>query len=198
MRACSWFLCALVGCGAAPSLTRERPGLRALAEEGGEPGHWVLGAAGLGLASFVRREDPRSGREEREEELLFGGKLFLERALVPEWLELEASAGAVWIGRGPAGLVVPLELLLKVPFQLTSSIHPYLGAGVALDIEHLEREEETRYLPGLSAAAGGYLWFSDALGLDLELSYTLLAEEEHTGRALKHELGLGVGFVTRF
>lgn len=68
---------------------------------------------------------------------------------------------------------------------------PYLAAGVAVDLQFAQR---VKVLPGISVAAGSYVWFSDQVGMDVELDVNGFFER---GTVLPECL-LAAGPVLRF
>ncbi|MDJ0762869.1 MAG: hypothetical protein QNJ97_07745 [Myxococcota bacterium] len=133
---------------------------------------FFAGAKGTFLASFV----------DGETHLFGGGGLFFEVALGPVELELCARV----LGNGH-GVILPVDLLLKLPFHLTQTIHPFVGLGPTLVPVFLE---ENALHVGLATAIGSYFWISNAWALALEVNYNLVFEGH-----LAHEVMANVGVV---
>lgn len=104
-------------------------------------------------------------------DLLLG--VFVERVLVPGWLELELELP---LRIGPRSqLTLPTALFLKKPLHPAPRVSPYVGVGPGLDLAVRPR---ARVVAGISGVAGTYLWASPRFGLDLDV-------------------GLDVGFVAQ-
>ncbi|MCA9691006.1 MAG: hypothetical protein R3A51_09580 [Nannocystaceae bacterium] len=117
-----------------------------------------------------------------------GGGIFYERELIQNWLEIEPNVGIL---SAPGGVLIPLDLLLKKPFHVHHKVTPYLGVGPA--IEFLIAEERGVF-GGVTATVGLYVWFGKHVGIDIELSYSLVFER---GRLVHNPAG-GVGPVVHF
>ncbi|MDB4972044.1 MAG: hypothetical protein JWN48_385 [Myxococcaceae bacterium] len=135
----------------------------------------ILGAKGL-LASETSRG---------ETELARGAGAFLETTVWHDRLELELSL--VFTTPGDT-LSATFEPLVKVPLHLASFADGYAGGGAVL----LHDEPHGTRL-GAQAVVGSYFWFSDALGVDVDLTFAALPG--HDGI---YELALGLGPVARF
>lgn len=119
--------------------------------------------------------------------------LSYERTLIPRWLEIEISAPvAVLLEEEHTIVAVPIDVHFKKPFHLSPRVTPYVGIGPALDIEVAP---EVKVFYGGSLAVGGYVWFNDSVGLDVEADYNLVVKDDRT---LGQELFLAAGPVVRF
>jgi hypothetical protein len=124
-----------------------------------------------------------------DEPTALGSTLFYERTLIHHWLELEVAVAGLF---NAEHAVWPLDLIAKTPLGFSHlNLEPYLGFGPTLDL--VMGEHESHWYPGLVATAGGYFWFSDHLGVDLDLAYSLLFEEHNV-----HELLTSAGLVAHF
>lgn len=141
-----------------------------------EPAHDILAAKILGGASF----DPEGIAHRRT-----GVAALYEHPFIPHWLEGEISVGAVL---GEHGVFIPVELLLKIPFQLTQRWELYAGAGPAMlvDLDH----EEAYF--GAVVSVGSFLWLSEHFGLLFEIDYIPLYEH-----GAVHEIEGAVGVAWR-
>lgn len=119
--------------------------------------------------------------------------LSYERTLIPRWLEIEISAPvAVLLEEEHTIVAVPIDVHFKKPFHVSRRLTPYVGIGPALDIEVAP---DVKVFYGGSLAVGGYIWFNDSVGLDVEADYNLVVK---TDRTLGQELFLAAGPVVRF
>jgi hypothetical protein len=88
------------------------------------------------------------------------------------------------------GILLPVDLLLKLPFHLTKTIHPFIGFGPILALVFLE-ENAVHF--GLASSLGSYFWISDAWALAVELNYNL-EFEEHIAQEVLANLGVVYGW----
>lgn len=134
--------------------------------------------------------EPSESESESEGERVLrrvGVEVGLERVLVPGWLEAELS---VLVAPGPGGLTLPIDLVLKKPFELSSSVEAFVGLGLAT--EWFEAgEQATAY--GAASQLGMYYWFDPHFGLAFEGEYNLLLHPETA-----HEFVLASGAAIRF
>lgn len=141
--------------------------------------------AWLQLSSPPAEEEPAD--VEREVLRRAGVSLSYERSLIPGWLELEAT---VLFAPGEGGLTLPVDLLLKKPFELSEHVGLFVGLGLAT--EWFEAgERESAY--GLGTQAGGQYWLTPQYGIVLEGEYNLLLQPETV-----HEVVLATGGALRF
>jgi hypothetical protein len=116
-----------------------------------------------------------------------GVEIGLERVLLPGWLEAELS---VLIAPGTGGLTLPIDLVLKKPFEFSPSLEGFIGLGLAT--EWFEAgERETAY--GAASQLGVYYWLDRHFGLAFEGEYNLLLHPETA-----HEFVLASGAAFRF
>ncbi|HWO11934.1 MAG TPA: hypothetical protein VNN80_20715, partial [Polyangiaceae bacterium] len=116
-----------------------------------------------------------------------GISLGYERVLIEGWLEAELN---VLFAPGSGGLTLPVDLLLKTPFELGSSFEASIGVGLAT--EWLTAgEAETAY--GVASQLGGYYWVDPRFAVVLEAEYSLLVQPETA-----HEFVLASGGAFRF
>lgn len=116
-----------------------------------------------------------------------GVSIGVERVLIPGWLDAELS---VLFAPGPNGLTLPIDLVLKKPFELSHSLEAFVGAGLATEWFE-DGEAETAY--GLSTTLGGYYWVDPHIAIVLDGEYNLLLHPETA-----HELVLASGAAVRF
>lgn len=161
--------------------------------EGEEPGANVLSLklAGLEiLAPAVEGAGSVSEEAEAEGERVLrrvGVSLGVERVLVPGWLDAEVS---VLIAPGTGGLTLPIDLVLKKPFEFTHELEGFIGIGLAT--EWFEAgEAETAY--GAASQLGAYYWVDSHFALAFEGEYNLLLSPE-----TEHEFVLASGGAFRF
>jgi hypothetical protein len=124
---------------------------------------------------------------EAEDLRRIGVSLSYERVLIPGWLEGEVS---VLFAPGTGGLTLPVDLLLKKPFELSRRIELFAGLGLAS--EWFEAgERETAY--GLGTQVGGQYWLEPEWAIGLEAEYNLLLHPETA-----HEVVVAAGLAFRF
>ena len=140
---------------------------------------WVLGAKAVQLSEF-----PDEG------EALFGGGIgvFVERTVLDGWMEVELSGSLVRVDGEE--WVIPLDLLLKKPFHF-GLFCPYIAVGPT--VAFVRAEDETEAFFGAAAVLGAYIWFSESVGVDIEVDYAILAEN-----GVQHELTFAAGPTLRF
>ncbi|MGF1510322.1 MAG: hypothetical protein ACFB9M_12555 [Myxococcota bacterium] len=142
-----------------------------------EASTWLLGAKAVQLNVFPEEGDGASGG---------GAGLFVERSVVPGWLEVELSVSVVAI---ESETLLPVDVLFKKPFHF-GPFCPYIALGPTVSIVF---EDGTRAFAGGVAVAGFYLWLGDLWGFDVEVDYALLSEE-----GLQQELTFAAGPTLRF
>ena len=140
--------------------------------------HNIWGAKFVGLSVFNRGHD----------EQYYGPGIFLERVLIPHLLETEVTTAAAMNSHG---VLVPVDILLKKPFNLHPRVEPFIGAGLALAI-HVADGHALMY-PGAIFSGGTSIWLSRHVGLTLEVDYSMMSHE-----GLTTELELAAGAAWRF
>jgi hypothetical protein len=116
-----------------------------------------------------------------------GVSIGVERVLVPGWLDAEIS---VLVAPGSGGLTLPIDLVLKKPFEFSDRIEGFIGLGLAT--EWFEAgESETAY--GAASQLGAYYWVDPHFALAFEGEYNLLLSPE-----TEHEFVLASGGAFRF
>jgi len=145
---------------------------------------WVIGVKAAQVTAF----EPGHGEKHNETVAAFGGGIFVERTIAPWGIDLGLSAVAA---ADHQRTIAPIDLLVKKAWEPGSHWTAYVGAGptVSIDVE----EHGTHAYPGGSVVGGIYVWLSDAVGLDLEIDYALLAEH-----GVAQELQVAVGPMVRF
>jgi hypothetical protein len=163
--------------------------------EAEEEGRNVLSLklAGLEIVAPASEEagGPVSGEEpEAEGDRVLrrvGVSIGVERVLIPGWLDAEVS---VLLAPGSGGLTLPIDLVLKKPFEFSHEVEGFLGLGLAT--EWFEAgESETAY--GVASQLGVYYWMDPHFALALEGEYNLLLSPE-----TEHEFVLASGGAFRF
>jgi hypothetical protein len=138
----------------------------------------------------ITGEEGAAGEEEEgESEVLrrVGVSIGIERVLIPGWLDAELS---VLFAPGPNGLTLPIDLVLKKPFELSQHFEACIGAGLATEW-YEDGRAETAY--GLSTQLGGYYWVDPHWAVVLDGEYNLLLHPETA-----HEFVLASGAAVRF
>jgi hypothetical protein len=161
----------------------------------GEEGRNVvsLKLAGLEIVAPAGEEagGPVSGEEpEAEGDRVLrrvGVSIGVERVLVPGWLDGEIS---VLLAPGSGGLTLPIDLVLKKPFEFSHEVEGFIGLGLAT--EWFEAgDSETAY--GAASQLGVYYWMDRHFALAFEGEYNLLLNPE-----TEHEFVLASGGAFRF
>ena len=147
----------------------------------------VPGVEGSGPITAAEGEGGEAGAEESEVLRRVGVSIGVERVLIPGWLDAEMS---VLFAPGPNGLTLPIDLVLKKPFELGQHLEACIGAGLATEW-YEDGKAETAY--GLSTQVGGYYWIDPHWAVVLDGEYNLLLHPETA-----HELVLASGAAVRF
>lgn len=149
-----------------------------------EHGELLLGAKGaFGLELLDRPEaEPDVVR------VAAGGGAYVEDSLVAGWIELEVGVVAV---RAEGETVLTLEPLLKKPFHLDVRVDLYVGVGPVLGLA-FDDEGRSELVVGGLLALGAYLWVTDELGIDVDVTGQVAWIGEPAA-----ELALGLGAVLR-
>ncbi len=138
-----------------------------------EGGHrFFVGAKGSYLAGFAEEETHHFG----------GGGLFFEVLAVPHWLEIELF---VRVMGNSHGVILPIDLLLKVPVHINDVFHPFIGLGPTV-VPSFIGDAAVHF--GGVVALGSYFWVSPSFAIVAELNYNLVYEH-----GLVHEAGVNVG-----
>lgn len=145
-------------------------------EHEGEERRWVFGAAFVGLGPVAQKEEATAA---------IGGGVFGEYTFVPGWFQ--AEVGVRFLAEGKEKTVMPIDILLKKPFELDHSAEAFIAAGATI-VPTIAGEGETT--AGVATAVGSYFWVSQHVGLVFEVNYNLLFEEEPLS-----ELGGAVGIA---
>ena len=169
---------------------------RGRAEHAGaeEEGRNVLSLELAGLEIVAPAEEtggPVSGEEsEADGDRVLrrvGVSIGVERVLVPGWLDAEIS---VLVAPGSGGLTLPIDLVLKKPFEFSHRVEGFIGLGLAT--EWFEAgESETAY--GAASQLGVYYWVDPHFALAFGGEYNLLLNPEK-----EHEFVLASGGAFRF
>jgi hypothetical protein len=161
-----------------------------------DEGHNVISLKLAGLELVVPDVEgggtvtPEGGEgSEEESEVLrrVGVSIGIERVLIPGWLDVEMS---VLFAPGSSGLTLPIDLVLKKPFEIGQHVEACIGAGLATEW-YEDGKAEIAY--GLSTQLGGYYWIDPHWAVVLDGEYNLLLHPETA-----HELVLASGVAVRF
>jgi len=136
--------------------------------------HLTVGAKGSYLAALDHGHTSHLG----------GGGIFAEVMVIPEWLEIELEV-RIFSGHGTS---LPIDLLFKKPFHLSSKTDFFLGVGPTVVPVFAPGGNTTHF--GGAFVAGIYYWLTPHLGVVLEADYNLISSH-----GAVHELGSGVGFA---
>jgi len=140
----------------------------------GRERRFLVGAKGTYLMSFPHGEIHHFG----------GGGVFFELVLVKRWLEMEFSVKGLTDGHAA---VLPIEVLLKIPFHVNEVFHPFVGLGPAV-VPTFEEENEVFF--GGVAEVGAHIWVRPSWALLAALGYGLTYEH-----GLVNEASVSVGFA---
>lgn len=189
--AASWLLAAPAAMAASTSSGLE-PNADTAEHEAAGNNVLSLKLAGLEIVAPAAEGMGPIGAEEPESEgnrvlRRVGVSIGIERALVPGWLDAEVS---VLLAPGPGGLTLPIDFVLKKPFELSHRLEGFIGLGLAT--EWLEAgHAETAY--GVASQLGAYYWVAPHWALAFEGEYNLLLSPETA-----HEFVLASGGAFRF
>jgi hypothetical protein len=147
----------------------------------------VPGVESGGPITAEEGEADELGEEENEVLRRVGVSIGIERVLIPGWLDAELS---VLLAPGPNGLTLPIDLVLKKPFELGPGLEACIGAGLATEW-YEDGKAETAY--GLSTQLGGYYWVDPHWAIVLDGEYNLLLHPDTA-----HEVVLASGAAVRF
>ncbi|HTV17127.1 MAG TPA: hypothetical protein VMG12_00610 [Polyangiaceae bacterium] len=149
----------------------------------------ILSPASEESGGPVRGEEAEAEEGEGEEHVLgrVGVSIGVERVIVPGWLEAEVS---VLIAPGEGGITLPIDLVIKKPFEFSHELEAFIGVGLATSWLKAG-ESETAY--GAASQAGVYYWMDKHFALAFEGEYNLLLSPE-----TEHEFVLASGGAFRF
>ncbi len=140
-----------------------------------EEGHTLfVGAKGSYLVGFAHGEIHHFG----------GGGGFFEVLLIPHWLEIELCVRALGNSHG---VILPIDVLLKIPFHVSEVFHPFVGLGPTAVPSFLGKNE---IFFGGVVALGSYFWVSNSWAIAAELNYNLIYEH-----GVVNEVGVNAGIV---
>jgi hypothetical protein len=143
-----------------------------------EESRWILGLKGVYVSERADQEVERGG----------GVGAFFEFSLIRHLLELEL--GVVGVDPKESAGQVAFEPLLKLAFDVTDAVNPYLGAGPVL----LYGLERPHLRGGGQLVAGSYFWAHPKFGFDLDVGISLLSGSG----SVAYEVTLGFGPIVRF
>ncbi|MCP4676873.1 MAG: hypothetical protein GY854_15430 [Deltaproteobacteria bacterium] len=138
-----------------------------------EEGHtFFAGAKGSYLLGFAHGDIHHFG----------GGGVFFEVLLIPHWLEIELCVRALGNSHG---VILPIDVLLKIPFHVNEVFHPFIGLGPTV-VPSFMGENEIFF--GGVVALGSYFWVTHSWAVTAELNYNLIYEH-----GVVNEVGVNVG-----
>lgn len=144
----------------------------------------IVGFKGIQMNAFAEEEGSQFAHHG------FGGGFFLETSLVEGWMELEVGLGSIYFPE-PDEVELPIDLLLKKPFCFGDIVQAYFAVGPTFAL--VLNGEELGVQVGGAVAIGSYFWITSAFGIDVEVDYSLLVQDEHPVQ----ELGFALGVVVR-
>ncbi len=119
---------------------------------------------------------------------LAGGGVFFEVLAIPNWLEIELFGRVM--GGGDL-MMFPIDLVLKKPFHINETVHPFIGIGATVVPTIIDDKTEV-FFGGL-VAVGSYFWLTQTVGIVAELNYNLVYEH-----GIANEVGVNAGIVLGF
>ncbi|MCB9641624.1 MAG: hypothetical protein H6728_00905 [Myxococcales bacterium] len=140
---------------------------------------------------------------------LLGGSLSFEYALIPHRLELELE---FHFFESHHGMTMPIDLILKFPFYLNSTVVFFVGIGATLEVEtvnpstteHEVTEGEVVHTStpaagtyvgaGATAIAGADIWFDKHWGFVLEVHGSAV----YIADTMVYDVGLNTGLMARW
>lgn len=147
------------------------------------PHHLVVGAVGTALVAttFVPEIDNNG---------IAGGGIFAEYTVVPNWLAIELDVRLLAAHEGTEfGGELPIDLLLKKPFELSEMLEAYIGIGATV-VPNLHGGDHNA---GIASVVGGYYWLSDHFALNAELDYNLLLAAPVVVQEVGASIGVALG-----
>lgn len=111
-----------------------------------------------------------------------------ELQVIPDWLEIELTAGA---HAYPKGALLPIDLLFKKPFHTHHRVTPYIAIGPS--VEFIFAHTRNVYA-GVGGRAGTYLWVTKHFGFDIEAGYNAVFEHGQVAHDIVAEVGPVVHF----
>ena len=138
--------------------------------------HNIWGAKLVSLSVFNKGHTAR----------YFGPGVFLERILIPHVLEGEVTSAATFNSHGA---LIPVDILLKKPFNVSPMFEPFVGVGFAMAIHVADGHAALH--PGVIFSGGTCIWLGRHVGISLEVDYSIVAED---GVTMELELATGVAY----
>ncbi len=120
--------------------------------------HYFAGAKGAYLYAMHENESHHHA----------GAGIFFELSLLPHMLEMEFSVKAM---SAQKGVVVPIDILLKVPFHPLPQVNPFIGLGPAMAL--VIHDGASAHFGG-AVVAGSYFWVHPHVALSAEMNFNLL------------------------
>ena len=117
--------------------------------------------------------------------------LAYERTLFPRWLVTSLTVPIAVAFDDDLVVKLPIHLRFKKPFQVNERFHPYIAAGLALNVD-IEPEDDL-WLGG-SFGIGTFIWPTRHFGIDIGLDYNLLEVEGPP----EHQILFGFGPAFRW
>jgi hypothetical protein len=149
------------------------------------PGHLVLGLGGTSLLATTFADS-------LEHNGSFGGGFFAEYTAVPGWLaiELDVRLLGAWEVDAFHG-ELPIDLLLKKPFELSEKVELYIGLGGT--VVPILITANPQVLGGLASVVGGYYWLTAHVALAAEVDYNLLFGAPYVIQEVGGSAGVALG-----
>jgi hypothetical protein len=156
-----------------------------------EAGRNILSAK-LAYLQIVIPAEEEAGEPEgeaAEDEVLrrAGISISYERVFIPGWLEAELT---VLFAPGEGGLTLPVDLVVKKPFEFSEHVEAFVGLGLATEWFEAGVRENAY---GLGTQLGGHYWLDSHFAIAIEGEYNLLLHPETA-----HEVVLAGGAAYRF
>jgi hypothetical protein len=118
-----------------------------------------------------------------------GGGVSVTFPLIPRWLETEVVLHALATRHGSA---FPIDIVLRLPFHVSSLIQPYIAAG-ATSIPSVEPQHTSVHW-GFASAVGIDFWIDREWGVFTEFNANAI-ERNHS---IEPEIGLFTGVMFGF
>lgn len=108
----------------------------------------------------------------RDEPWFVGAGISGTFTIIPEIYEIEVVFHVL---RAHQETAYPIDLLMRVPFEITTKVRPYIGIGPTF--VPIVTEEKNKFIFGAGSSAGVDYWIRHDIGVFAEINANILYEE---------------------